>query len=501
MPRQPLNSSLIHKTSDTEYIIDEGFVPNMNTKARLLVNEALSAGVFEELRHAQQETGGGFLPAVQQLANVSSLPGLVGMPVALPDVHSGYGFPIGGVAAFDLDDPNAVICPGGIGFDINCGVRLIATNLRSKDFKIVKDDLADVLFGNVPVGVGTGGAIKLNDQDLNAILNNGVDWAIEKGYAWPEDKQVCEELGNMSSANSQHVSQRAKKRGKGQIGTLGAGNHYLEIQVVDEIFDEETARVFGLERDQICVMIHCGSRGLGHQVATDYLQEMEREVKNEGIRLNDRQLAAVKFSSSAGQRYFAAMSAAANYAWTNRQVITHIVRQSFEQVYGKSAREMGMRLVYDVSHNIAKVEQMDINGVSKRILVHRKGATRALPAGHELVPSVYRNVGHPVLVGGTMSDASYCLAGQPQGHVTFYSSCHGAGRALSRHEARRTLTGPSVLEAMKRKGILIRVATPKLVMEEASESYKSVDAVVETCHQADITRMVAKLRPLAVIKG
>ncbi|KAL0220997.1 hypothetical protein RCL1_000851 [Eukaryota sp. TZLM3-RCL] len=499
MPK--LDSSLIEKVSPYEYVVRKGFVPNMYSDARFYVNDALKEGIFEELSHQQEASGGGFLPAVQQLANVASLPGQVGLPCALPDIHSGYGFSIGGVAAFDLADPNAIICPGGIGFDINCGVRLIRTNLKKSDVEPLKERLADTIFETVPVGVGSSGAVSLTRKDLDDILNTGVNWAVDAGYAWPEDKLNCEELGSMTGANSNKVSHRAKTRGLTQLGTLGAGNHYLEIQTVDEVFDVETATAFGLEKDQVCVMIHCGSRGLGHQVASDYIQVMEKWVKKNRVELNDRQLAYAPFSSTEGQDYYGAMAASANFAWCNRQLITHLVRLAFEKVFGRTAHQLDMHLVYDVSHNIAKIEEMDINGVAKRILVHRKGATRALPPQHPLVPTIYADHGHPVLIGGSQSDCSYVLAGLPGGSSTFYSSCHGAGRALSRHAARRQLTPSDVLNTLKSKNISIRVSTPKLLMEEASESYKSVDEVVETCHEAGLSKLVVKLRPLAVIKG
>ncbi|KAL0251286.1 hypothetical protein GEMRC1_000499 [Eukaryota sp. GEM-RC1] len=497
----PLDPSLIQKLSSTDYVINEGFVDGMKRPARFFLNDTLIAGVYDELAHAQQQSGGGFLPALQQLANVATLPGQAGMPVALPDMHSGYGFPIGAVMASDLDHPDAVICPGGIGFDINCGVRLIVTNLTSQDIEPVKKELADTLFTNIPVGVGTGGTVKLSRIDLEEILNTGVAWAIKKGFAWPEDATFCEEEGSMKSANHNKVSQRAKKRGMTQLGTLGAGNHYLEVQSVREVFDTETAEVYGLSQDQVCVMIHCGSRGLGHQVASDSIQVMEQYMRKQKVKLNDRQLAYAPFHSPEGQDYFAAMSASANYAWCNRQVITHLVRESFSQVFGRTPKELGMYLMYDVSHNVAKIEQLMINQKLTTCLVHRKGSTRALPKNHEFVPTPYKSVGHPVLVGGTMSDSSYVLAGNAQGIVTYYSSCHGAGRALSRAEARRTLTHESVLQMLKRKNIEIRVGTPKLVMEEASESYKSVDEVVDTCQVAGLSRKVIRLQPLVVVKG
>ncbi|KAL3139637.1 hypothetical protein ABBQ38_003953 [Trebouxia sp. C0009 RCD-2024] len=460
--------------------------------------------IFEELQHACQRGGhGGFLPAVQQLANVAGLPGIVKKSIALPDVHSGYGFAIGNVAAFDMADPEAIVSPGGVGFDINCGVRLIRTNLMEADVTDVKEELAQTLFDHIPVGVGSQGIISTSAKDLEAALEMGMDWSLREGYAWAEDKEHCEEYGRMLQADPSKVSQRAKKRGLPQMGTLGAGNHYAEIQVVEEVIDKPAARKMGIDKvGQVCIMIHSGSRGLGHQVATDALTAMERAMARDKIETNDRQLACARINSQEGQDYLKAMSCAANFAWVNRSSMTFLVRQAFAKMFKTTPDDLDMHLVYDVSHNIAKVEEHMVDGKMKQLLVHRKGSTRAFPPHHPLIPVDYQLTGQPVLIGGTMGTNSYVLTGTEQGmHDTFGSTCHGAGRARSRNNSRNKLDYQEVLDALKTKGIAIRVASPKLVMEEAPESYKDVTEVVNTCHEAGISKLAVKLRPIAVIKG
>lgn len=423
--------------------------------------------------------------------------------MALPDVHSGYGFAIGNVAAFDMSDPEAVVSPGGVGFDINCGVRLIRTNLTEADVAPVKEQLAQALFDHIPVGVGSQGIIPTTAKDLEEALAMGMDWSLREGYSWAEDKEHCEEYGRMLNANPAKVSARAKKRGLPQMGTLGAGNHYAEIQVVEEIFDQAAARKMGIDQiGQVCVMIHSGSRGLGHQVATDSLVAMEKAMARDGIAVNDRQLACARISSPEGQDYLTAMSCAANYAWVNRSSMTFLCRQAFAKVFNTTPDDLDMHVVYDVSHNIAKVEDHMVDGVMKTLLVHRKGSTRAFPPHHPLIPVDYQLTGQPVLIGGTMGTCSYVLTGTERGMAeTFGSTCHGAGRARSRNNARHKLDYQEVLDELKAKGIAIRVASPKLVMEEAPESYKDVTEVVETCHSAGVSKKAVKLRPIAVIKG
>lgn len=496
--------SYIERTTPETFVIKKGFVKNMVVEGIFYVNDFLAELTFDELRqHSERGRSGGFLPAVKQIANVASLPGIVGRSIALPDVHSGYGFAIGNVAAFDMANEESVVSPGGVGFDINCGVRLVRTNLMESDVQPLKEDVAQALFDHIPVGVGGKGIIPVDAKTLDLALEMGIDWCVREGYAWIEDKERCEENGRMLNADPSKVSQRAKKRGLPQMGTLGAGNHYAEIQVVDEVYDEFAAKKMGIDTvGQVVIMIHSGSRGLGHQVATDSLVEMERAMARDGLELNDRQLACARISSKEGQDYLAAMACAANYAWVNRQSMTFLCRQAFAKTFGKSAEELDMHVVYDVSHNIAKIEEHMVDNELKTLLVHRKGSTRAFPPHHPLIPVDYQYTGQPVLVGGTMGTCSYVLTGTEKGmHETFGSTCHGAGRARSRHNSRQKLSYEQVLENLKTKGISIRVASPKLVMEEAPESYKDVTEVVNTCHDAGISKKCVKLRPIAVIKG
>lgn len=496
----------LERRDSTSWRIKQGFVPGMRVPGYFYVDEALERLVFDELRSQTNKTShyGGFLPAIKQIANVAALPGIVGASIGLPDIHSGYGFAIGNVAAFDVDDPQAIVSPGGVGFDINCGVRVLRTNLTEKEVAPLREKLAQGLFDHIPVGVGSKGVIPTNQENLDAALEMGMDWTLREGYSWAEDKEHCEEYGRMLQADPAKVSQRAKKRGTPQMGTLGAGNHYAEIQVVDEIFDEAGARRMGVgEKGRVVIMIHSGSRGLGHQVATDSLLAMERAMEQDkGLITNDRQLACARINSEQGQDYLAAMAAAANYAWVNRSAISFLARQTFAKVFQASPDDLDMHVVYDVSHNIAKIEEHVVDGKIKTLLVHRKGATRAFPPHHPLLPVDYQFTGQPVLVGGTMGTSSYILAGTDRGmQQTFGSTCHGAGRASSRNKTRRTLAYEDVLANLEQKGISIRVASPKLVMEEAPEAYKDVDNVVDTCHQAGISRKIVKLRPIAVIKG
>ncbi|KRZ68047.1 tRNA-splicing ligase RtcB -like protein [Trichinella papuae] len=445
------------------------------------VNKNLENLMFEELRLCSKGGGGFFQPAVKQIGNVASLPGVVWRSIGLPDIHAGYGFAIGNVAAFDVDDPTAVISPGGVGFDINCGVRLIRTNLSESDVQPVKEQLAQSLFDFIPVGVGSKGIIPLNGRDFEECLEMGMDWTLREGYSWAEDKEHCEEYGRMLEADPAKVSTRAKKRGLPQLGTLGAGNHYGEVQVVEEIYDKHAARRMGIDRKgQVCVMIHCGSRGLGHQVATDALVEMDKAMLRNNIKLNDRQLACAPLKSKEGQNYLKGMAAAANFAWVNRSCMTFCARQAFAKIFQCTPDDLDMQVVYDVSHNIAKIEEHMVEGKLRTLCF----------------------TGQPVLIGGTMGTCSYILTGTEKGmSETFGTTCHGAGRAMSRAKSRRTLDYTDVLDALATKGISIRVASPKLIMEEAPESYKNVTDVVNTCHEAGISKRCVKLRPIAVIKG
>uniref|UniRef100_T1IMQ9 RNA-splicing ligase RtcB homolog n=1 Tax=Strigamia maritima TaxID=126957 RepID=T1IMQ9_STRMM len=494
----------LEKLTANKWRIKKGFVANMNVEGVFYVNNALEKLMLDELRNACRSDGvGGFLPGIKQIANVAALPGIVGNSIGLPDVHSGYGFAIGNMAAFDMDDPTAVVSPGGVGFDINCGVRLLRTNLSEKDVLPIKEQLAQSLFDHIPVGVGSKGVIPMTALEMEEALEMGVDWSLREGYAWAEDKEHCEEYGRMLNSDPSKVSMRAKKRGLPQLGTLGAGNHYAEIQVVEEIYNKFAAGKMGIERKgQVCVMIHSGSRGFGHQVATDALKAMEKAMSRDKIDVNDRQLACARITSQEGQDYLKGMAAAANFAWVNRSSMTFLTRQAFAKAFNQAPDDLDMHVIYDVSHNIAKIEQHVVDGREKTLLVHRKGSTRAFPPHHPLIPVDYQLTGQPVLIGGTMGTCSYVLTGTEQGMTeTFGSTCHGAGRAMSRAKSRRNLDYQVVLNRLEEMGISIRVASPKLVMEEAPESYKNVTDVVDTCHAAGISAKCIKLRPIAVIKG
>jgi tRNA-splicing ligase RtcB len=439
-------------------------------------------------------------PALVQVADVATLPGILGASLAMPDVHWGYGFPVGGVAAMDARD--GVISPGGIGFDINCGVRLLRSDLAEGDVRPRLAALADALFAAVPSGVGARLGRKLRGEELEAVLVEGAAWAVARGHGTEDDLARTEESGRLAGADPSAVSSRARERGADQLGTLGSGNHFLELQVVDRIDDPITAAAFGLERGTVTVMVHCGSRGLGHQVCTDHVATMDAALPRYGIQLPDRQLACAPLGSPEATAYLGAMAAAANFAWANRQLIVDHVRAALERVLGAPAASLGLRQVYDLSHNIAKLETHQVAGRDRRVCVHRKGATRAFPAGHPDVPEPYRAVGQPVLIPGDMGRASYVAAGAAGSMVqSFGSSCHGAGRNLSRHAASRELRGVDVAAQLAAAGIIVRAERRDLLAEEASMAYKDVEAVVRTAQDAGLIRSVARLRPLAVIKG
>ncbi|MBI4208455.1 MAG: RtcB family protein [Deltaproteobacteria bacterium] len=438
--------------------------------------------------------------SIQQVAHVAHLPGILKHSIAMPDIHWGYGFPIGGVAAMDPDE--GVLAPGGIGYDINCGARLIRTDLEKKDWEPKKKEVMDALFQNIPSGVGSKGALNLNDSELKKVLTEGVKWAIQNGYATEADREHMEESGCMPHADPTQVSVRARERGRPQLGTVGSGNHFVEVQYVDEIYDEATAHAFGLFKDQITVMIHSGSRGLGYQICDDYLKMISQACNRYGISVPDRQLCCVPLTSPEAHDYFGAMNCAINFAFTNRQIMTHGVRETFEQIFRRSREDLGMTLVYDVCHNIAKFEEHVVDGKKKRVCVHRKGATRAFPPGHPLVPKAYREVGQPVLIPGDMGRYSYVLVGTDRAmEETFGSSCHGAGRVMSRHQAKKIAGGRNLFKEMEEKGILVRAPGRGTVAEEISEAYKDVADVVDVVHGAGIARKVARLRPLGVLKG
>jgi tRNA-splicing ligase RtcB (3'-phosphate/5'-hydroxy nucleic acid ligase) len=440
-------------------------------------------------------------PSLAQVRNVACLPGIVRASLAMPDIHWGYGFPIGGVAAFDPDD--GVISPGGVGYDINCGVRLIRSGLTAAELEGRTRTLVETLFRNIPTGVGSHRKdFRLDVRNEARLLDEGAAWAVKNGFGEPEDLLHIEEGGRLEGAEPGQVSERARERGRSQLGTLGSGNHFVEVQRVAEIHDEAAARALGLEKDGITVSIHTGSRGLGYQVCDDFLGVMLKAAGAHGIALPDPQLCCAPLRSAEGRRYLGAMYAAANFAFGNRQLITHFVRRSFEQVLERPPRDLGLDVVYDVCHNIAKMETHLVEGEERRLCVHRKGATRAFPPGHLRVPEAYRAVGQPVLIPGDMGRCSWVLVGTARGfEETFGSTCHGAGRRLSRAAARRGARGRSIAREMEELGVVVRASGYDTLAEEMPEAYKDVSEVVNVVHQAGISRRVAKLVPLGVIKG
>ena len=439
--------------------------------------------------------------ALKQVVNVAHLPGIEKYSLAMPDIHWGYGFPIGGVAATDLQE--GVISPGGVGYDINCGVRLAVTNLEYEPVKNKIENLVARLFENIPTGVGSSGAIKkLSKKDLKKVLEKGSIWAAEHDMAAQADIELTEESGTLKNANPDLVSQRTYERGADQAGTLGSGNHFLEVDVVEDIYDEKVADVLGLFLGQVVVLIHTGSRGLGYQVCDDYLKVLMKASDKYGFTLPDRQLVCAPIQSKEGQDYLSAMQAAANFAWNNRQVIMHLAKKSFKETFNMSESELGFRLVYDVCHNIAKIENHKIDGESKKVCVHRKGATRAFPPGSELIPEKYRKVGQPVLIPGDMGRYSYIAVGTEKAmEETFGSSCHGAGRNLSRRKAMKNAKGRNLVKELNDKGVVIQARGYRTIAEEMPGAYKDVSEVVEVMHKEGITKKVAKVRPVGVIKG
>jgi len=481
-------SNYVKKISDVEYRIDPIESKGMRVPVTIYANEELLSKMLSDR-------------TIQQAINVATLPGVQKHVVVLPDGHEGYGFPVGGVAAMSVDD--GVISPGGVGYDINCGVRLIRTNLDEKDVRPKLKDLVNELFRAVPSGVGSEGVVKLSNAELDEVLTEGVYWAIRNGYGWEEDAEVCEENGKMKGADPSKVSNMARKRGAPQLGTLGSGNHFLEVQKVDKIYDHEAAKAMGIDHEgQITVLIHCGSRGLGHQICSDYLRVSESALKRYGITLPDRELACVPNSSPEGEAYRKAMYSALNFAWSNRQMITHWTRKAFEKVFNMSESDLGMHLVYDVAHNIAKVEEHKIDGSLRQVVVHRKGATRAFPANRPELPERYRSLGQPVLIPGSMGTASWILLGNARSmELTFGSTAHGAGRTMSRAAAKRSYTAQEVQKRLEVRGIYIKALTKEGVVEETPEAYKDVDAVADVSHRVGIATKVARLVPIGVIKG
>ena len=438
--------------------------------------------------------------SLKQVANVAHLPGIIGRSMAMPDIHSGYGFPIGGVAAFDYDQ--GVVSPGGVGYDINCGVRVMTTTMDEADIRPCLREVVERLYLDIPTGVGKSGPVKLSKKELVKALSLGAAWAVKQGFGEADDLEKTESRGAMPGADPGLLSPRALERGMPQLGTLGSGNHFLEIGVVDEVFDARTAAVFGLGENQVTIMLHSGSRGLGYQVCDDFLKHLTRDMAKSGLRVPDRQLACAYIQSKAGQDYLAAMAVAANYAWLNRQIMMHFARESVMTALGIGPREAGIRLLYDVAHNIAKKEVHVVDGEPRTVCVHRKGATRAFPAGHPDVPAPYRSVGQPVLIPGDMGRASFILVGAEGAMAeTFGSSCHGAGRVLSRTAAKKKAMGRSIGRELEDNGILVRYTGRSTMAEEMPEAYKDVSQVVDVVHQAGLARKVARIRPIGVIKG
>lgn len=482
-----INTHDLKRIDEYTYEIPATFREDMRVPARFYSDSKLLEGILGDR-------------SLEQLVNTATLPGVIKHALAMPDIHQGYGFPIGGVVATKM--PDGVISPGGVGYDINCGVRLLATHLEQEEIYPYLDDLASALNANCPSGVGKGGNIKLKKGELTQIMEIGANWAMKRGYATDTDLERTEENGCIAGADATKVSQRAQKRGKGQVGTLGAGNHFIEIDLVSDVIDSSAAQRIGLFAGQITIQIHCGSRGLGHQVCSDYVKLFQKAVHQYGFKLPDRELVCAPLNSSEGQDYLAAMKAAANYAFVNRQVLTYHIRRSFEAVIAGKVSNHNIYQIYDIAHNMAKIESHKIDGRQLDVCVHRKGATRAFGPDSKVLPPVYRDIGQPVLVPGSMGTASWVLLGT-QGSMTetFGSTCHGAGRTMSRKKAKKSVSGASLREELEAQGIRVRAGSMSGLAEEAPIAYKDVDRVVEVVHGAGIAKKVAKLVPLAVIKG
>jgi tRNA-splicing ligase RtcB len=478
----------LKKVDEYRWEIPVEYKNGMRVPGRIYASESMLDKIWED-------------NAFEQVANVAFLPGIVGYSLAMPDIHLGYGFAIGGVAATDIKD--GVVSPGGVGFDINCGVRLLRTNLTADEIRPKIKQVVDSLYQGIPSGVGSKGFLKVSGKDLQDIMLKGSRWALEKGFGEDRDISVTEESGCIKEANPDKVSAKARERGIPQLGTLGSGNHFLEVGSVEEIYDSKTARVMGIhDIGQVVVMIHTGSRGFGHQICTDYLASMRNAIKKYAINLPDRQLACAPVDSGEGRDYLAAMAAAANFAWTNRQCITHRTREILARVLNKSQRDIGLEQIYDVAHNIAKIEDHTANGNKRSLCVHRKGATRAFPPGHREIPGIYRDIGQPVLIPGDMGRYSFVAVGTDTAmNETFASTCHGAGRLKSRSAAKKSLKGVNIVDLMTEKGITVRAGSMSSLAEEASEAYKDVSEVVDVADKAGISRKVLKLKPMGVIKG
>jgi len=478
----------LEKIDDYRWRIPESYKPGMRVPGLIYADEKLLKDIYRD-------------KALEQVANVAFLPGIVNASLAMPDIHWGYGFCIGGVAATDIEE-GGVISPGGVGFDINCGVRLLKTNLRYEDIKDKVKDLVYALFSDIPSGVGSKGDIRVSAKEEREILVKGAKWAVEKGYGTQEDLECTEEYGAIAGADPAAVSDRAYERGKAQSGTLGSGNHFLEIQVIDQLYGRDLCDEFGLDLGQITIMIHSGSRGLGYQVCDDYTKSMIHCLQKYNINVPDRQLACAPVNSEEGRAYLGAMKCAANYAWANRQCLMHLTRKTFERIFAMPWQKMGMSLIYDVAHNIAKIEKHKLGGEEKTLCIHRKGATRAFGPGHPALPERYKKTGQPVIIPGDMGRNSYLLVGtQKAMEETFGSTCHGAGRVKSRTAAARSINLDVLLKELESKGIIVKASGRGTIVEEAPQAYKDVNEVVDVVHNAGISKRVCRMRPLGVIKG
>lgn len=478
----------IQRVSECEWRIPKDARPGMKVPGVIFANDNLIGSILSD-------------QALEQVSNVAFLPGIVKHSLGMPDLHWGYGFPIGGVAATDVEG-EGVITPGGVGYDINCGVRMMRTSLSLDDVKDEVKQIMAQLFRDTPCGVGVGGRLKISRGETRDLIKKGSRWMEERGFATENDVQHTESEGSLPEADPGAVSDRAFERGATQVGTLGAGNHFLELQVVDQVYDDEAARTMGIGLDSITVMIHCGSRGFGHQIASDYIKLSRSASEKYGIKVPDSQLAAFPVRSDEGKKYFAAMSCAANYAWANRQYLTHLTRKSFEHYFNKSWEDLGLSLIYDVAHNIAKIEEHEVDGKVMKLCIHRKGATRAFPPGNMEIPPDYREIGQPVIIPGDMGRYSYLLTGTEKGMTaSFGSTCHGAGRLMSRKAAIKAARGRDIAGELSAKGIVVKARSRSGIAEEQPDAYKDVKDVVEVVHSAGIARRVARMRPLGVIKG
>lgn len=477
----------LEKIDNYRWRIPKSYKPGMRAPGIVYADEKLLKDIYKD-------------KALEQVANVAFLPGIVNASLAMPDIHWGYGFPIGGVAATDIEE-GGVVSPGGVGFDINCGIRMVKTNFQYEDIKDKIKDLVYALFNNVPAGVGSKGDIRVSPKEEKEILVKGSRWAVEKGYGTQDDLECTEENGAIQGADPEAVSERAYERGKAQSGTLGSGNHFLEVQVIDQLYDRDICDELELSLGQVIVMIHSGSRGFGYQVCEDHVRGMMSCLQKYNINVPDRQLVCAPVNSPEAKHYLGAMRCAANYAWANRQCLMHLTRMAFENVFSMSWQKMGMELIYDVAHNIAKIEKYMIDGKEKMLCVHRKGATRAFPPGHPALPERYKKMGQPVIIPGDMGRNSYLLVGTEKAVETFYSTCHGAGRVKSRAASTRTTNLNALLKDLESKGIMVKASGRGTIVEEAPDAYKDVNDVVDVVHNAGISRRVCRMRPVGVIKG